>query len=273
MTTSWKRVTKANPCPVCKKNSWCAITTGAILCMRVASNRPKTLKSGELGWIHKDGTQVVPQQRQRKAQPELDCQKILSEWHKHANACQAMGMSRFADDLCVSLPALVDLGCVWSPDHHAWAFPMRNGDGKIVGIRLRSKAGAKWAVTGSRQGLFYPLFKAHPSTIWLVEGPTDTAAGLTIGLNTIGRPSCSGGMDDVRQYCRSLHVQRAVIVADKDDPGLNGATMLQRNMNIPSTVILLPAKDLRDYVKNGGTAELLDCELENAIWRNPHGQS
>ncbi len=66
------------------------------------------------------------------------------------------GLARFASELGVSAASLGRLGSKWSWEHKAWAFPMRATNGTILGVRLRGLDGRKWAVVGSRQGLFIP---------------------------------------------------------------------------------------------------------------------
>ncbi len=45
---SFSRVRKSAPCPVCGKSDWCGASSEAIVCMRVASDRPT--RNG--GWLH-----------------------------------------------------------------------------------------------------------------------------------------------------------------------------------------------------------------------------
>ncbi len=95
--------------------------------------------------------------------------------------------------LSVSCESLVKLQVCWSAEHRAMSFPMRDAVGGVIGIRLRCPHTArKWAVPGSRAGLFYPaeIFKAERSLrVFVTEGPTDTAALLSIGLPAVGVPS------------------------------------------------------------------------------------
>jgi len=101
----------------------------------------------------------------------------------------------------------------------------------------------------------------------IVEGPTDCAAGLDLGLlNIIGRPSCSGGAEQIREFIRRTKFRRVVIVADNDSPGILGAKMLQEHLPCSSCILILPAKDLRAFVGFGGTKELMDSMIGAAIW-------
>jgi 5S rRNA maturation endonuclease (ribonuclease M5) len=144
---------------------------------------------------------------------------------------------------------------------------MRDGDENMVGIRLRSANGDKWAVKGSHSGCFIPM--ARPDNLVLVvEGPTDTAAGLDLGFYTVGRPSCSGGGPQLKRLFQRLHTRRVAIIADNDEPGIRGAQTLCDVLPIPSTIVVLPCKDLRQFKALGGTKEMLNSRIEQSIWRN-----
>ncbi len=135
----------------------------------------------------------------------------------------------------------------------------------MVGIRLRSDSGLKWAVTGSHQGCFVPAMDADQMAL-VAEGPTDTAAGLSLGFYCVGRPSCSGGMNDLRNLFRRRGVRRCVIVSDNDGPGLRGSEMFSRQVGIPNCIVVLPAKDLRSFVGLGGDKQLLQSMIDCSLW-------
>jgi hypothetical protein len=114
--------------------------------------------------------------------------------------------------------------------------------------------------------------------VWIVEGGTDTAAMLSMGVYCIGRPSCSGGVLALKQTIAELRIKEVVIVADNDDdkehnghkfnPGFDGAVALQNHLMVPSCIVSLPAKDARDFLKAGGDRETLDYIANQAIWQD-----
>lgn len=266
---NWMRVNKSNPCPQCGKDSWCCVTDdgGAILCMRVQSCRQKILKSGEVGWIHKTGQAsdkkaYVP--RKKEEVPLLDCDCLMKMW---AHKTDPLWVDALSNQLGVTPQSLRDLKVAWSGENQAWAFPMRNGYGSVVGIRLRSEDGSKFAVKGSKQGLFLPYSKPH-KTAYIVEGPTDCAAGLSMGLYAIGRPSCGGGVLDLKDGLPRLGVGRLVVIADNDGPGLAGAEALVKIIPMPCCLLTLPTKDIRGFVQSGGTSALLESMVNGTRWQN-----
>jgi hypothetical protein len=255
---SWIRVTRHSRCPICNSDTWCEVSDdGAVaLCMRVASDHPKQFKTGELGYIHRltdAPKKFVPFRKLEEPKPLINAEAMMKAW---STRTRPEWLWQLAEELGVKGSALMELRAAWAGEHAAWAFPMRNGWGAYVGIRLRNAEGRKWAVTGSKQGLFLP-FCIPQNTAWICEGPTDTAAVLSLGLYAIGRPSCSGGMPDIITALRKTGAREAVIISDNDDPGLNGADMLSRHLEIPCCIITMPGKDVRQFVNDGGTAEVL----------------
>lgn len=144
---------------------------------------------------------------------------------------------------------------------------MKDGYGNYIGIRLRNEWGKKWAVTGSQAGIFIPTIKPE-KRVFVVEGPTDTAAGLTLGLYTIGRPSCCGGVTHIVDFVKQAKVKEVVIVSDNDEPGIKGAQELQRWLKVPSCLLLLPTKDLREYLRFGDV-HTIESIISQLVWHQP----
>ena len=245
-------------------------------CMRVESAH--TCASG--GWYHFYGDSYKPPEFERPevARPSIDSDRLMQRFR---SATGSFDYKRQAFSLGVNPTALIALGAAWASEYKAWAYPMRDGDGNTVGIRLRNDRGFKWAVKGSRQGVFMPSEGTSYGLMdiaYLPEGPTSTAALLSLGLYAIGRPSCSAGNDIVKAVLKRLGIHRAVIVSDNDTlkdfggkqsrPGYEGALKLQRELGIKSTIWMPPSplKDARDFMRKGGTKELIESDLRNRIW-------
>ena len=133
---------------------------------------------------------------------------------------------------------------------------MYNASGAFVGMRLRGKNGKKWSVKGGKEGIFAGS-GWHRDPYCIVEGPTDLAALWMLGFDGIARPNCSGAVDIICEYCTE-HKIVPIIIADADDNnvGQKGALELQEFI-AGSSVMMLPAKDMREYVKLGGSRQLL----------------
>lgn len=63
------------------------------------------------------------------------------------------------------------------------------------------------------------------------------------------------------------HVREAVILADNDKPGIDGAERLE--LPCISTILLTPAKDIREFTALGGTRAQLESSLRGVIWKQP----
>lgn len=257
----WLRVNKQNPCVVCSRIDWDTYCPELNLacCMRVESARPA--KNG--GWLHRfDGSKARQPIRSAPVvfAPKIDAVAILETFDHDPGR-----IANLANSIGVTVASLIALGCAWAQPHRAWAFPMCDSRGHPVGIRLRADNGQKWAVTGSRQGIFVPHVPAG-QTAFICEGPTDTAAALSIGCYALGRPSCSAGLDEITATLANKGVRRMVVVSDNDSPGIRGAEKLSMMVPIPSCIFVPPAKDMRAFVQNGGTLALIDCCLKNVVW-------
>lgn len=265
--SDWIRVNRANRCPQCNSDTWCTYNNDVLLCMRTESDRPHTLKSGEVGWIHMltDRSSNTFVRREKEPEVTINAGKLMAEFQ----ACRPDRLlPSLAKDLGVSPRSLYDLGCAWAPPHKSYAFPMFDGYGNTVGIRLRALDGRKWAVRGSRQGIFCPSVNGQKRAV-VCEGPTCTAAALTLGFYAVGRPHCSGGMEPIKALFKRHGIREAVIISDNDEPGINGAIMLRNQLPIPTAIITLPTKDVREFLVRGGTKEDIEELVSNVLWHQP----
>ena len=228
--SKWQRVSRSTPCPICGRPDWC-LTTGdsdnpdAVICSRVESRKRVGTKGA--GWLHK--LRDDPQWRAPRVRSvEIDQPATVIDFAAIAGECfRALGPLRrgvLAEELGVTAQSLERLGVGWSERHRSFSFPMRSDDrGDICygvrGVRLRNPRGYKWAMPGSRQGLFLPFLL--PSDLLVVcEGATDCAAMLDLSFEAVGRPSCTGGVAFLEGLCRSGDWSEVVIMADADAPGL-----------------------------------------------------
>lgn len=272
---NWVKTNKNNPCPICGKPDWCTVCPekGVVLCMRTQSARPSKNDMG--GWLHSISpttVQAIP--RTSKPEPEkLTAPKLDTIWHSWYQNHDRDRLTKFARSLGVTPYSLEMLNCVWTGE--AWAFPMFDAERRIIGIRIRDESGKKWALRGSRNGLFIPLL-GLTSELYIVEGPTDTAAALTLGKYALGRPNNSACVELIVEFVNTHpQIRRVIIVSDNDQrrcpkckrveeddsietcpddrmkfvrPGWDGARKLQDELKLDSTIWIPPAKDLREYV-------------------------
>lgn len=147
-------------------------------------------------------------------------------------------------------------------DGDGWQIPERDAEGGVVGWARRFADGSKGFVVGGHRGLTYsPPFPTYAGSsagdpVFIVEGQTDTATGLSIRIDVIGRPAAQGGGDHLAMMLKGRHV---CFVAENDGeqgPGARGAQSLaQRLVGVCESVrVIYPpadAKDLRAWVLAG----------------------
>ena len=259
---SFTRVTKNQPCPICKRGDWCRVfADGWVECMRVPSDKPAT--SG--GWMHGQGLgqlRLTPRMYQ-PATPTINATKLMRDW---LAATSATALEAFASSLGLSSASVTVVGAAWAAAHSAWAFPMCDGHGNVVGIRLRNERG-KFAVRGSKQGIFLANIPTQ-TTLFVCEGPTDTAAAIELGLFAVGRPNCCCGGAEIKVYARRHECSRVVVISDNDKPGLDGARKVGSELKLPFAIYVPPAKDVREFVRLGGTRIMIENTLKGTLWRN-----
>ena len=295
MSSGWVRVSRAHPCIVCGKVDWCGISADGVVCHCMRVESPHPCPSG--GWFHflveRPRRECVPR-IPLFPKPQLFNAEITMQGYKAEFEAPGGGRDIFGSLLEIGrdlnlCPADIDRLLVGrSAFHGAWAFPMLDGGGKCVGIRLREYGGSrKWSVAGSRDGLFYdPQIQPREAVynglrgreLVVVEGATDCIAGYALGLPCVGRSSCGTGADALKELCARLKVSRVTIVSDNDKykfrpdgtpwkPGAEGAQALARRMGRTYRIVTPPKKDLREWYYAGLTAETFWMVADLQPWR------
>ena len=282
----WQRVSRRRPCPVCEKPDWCMFAgdesaPSAAICARVESNK----RGGDqgAGWLHaprRDGPTWPEWKRTvhvaaRQVGPEPSAPPAVDFGDLAARALASTDdaqRERFAAALGVSAASLRRLGAGWLPDRRAWAFPMRDARGRVLGVRLRYRNGRKLSIKGSKEGLFLPDDLHAGGRLLIAEGPTDTAALLDLGFSAVGRPSCSGGIKHLVALAQRLKPVEVAIVADGDEPGQRGANRLATALlaYVPIVRVVVPPpgeKDARDWKRAGATAADVHLAIQAAAVR------
>lgn len=217
----WERVSKSAPCSVCGHVDFCTRTVDGSLakCMRIESDKAAR---GELGgWLHavsnaqRESSPALPPKE--KTKPVIDwAQRAKSMYeHKEAGAVRIA----FAESLGVRIASLEELrvGCGWDFSGKAFSsWPQRDGSGKIVGISRRYGDGEKKTMQHATPGLhFETKWQSHNSSIFIVEGGSDTAALISMGLCGIGRPSNLGGVKEIVRLMAN-EKRRVIVVGEQD---------------------------------------------------------
>ncbi|NND96532.1 MAG: hypothetical protein HKN47_04285 [Pirellulaceae bacterium] len=194
----------------------------------------------------------------RPAKRQVSAAEVERMTRLTADAMRRISSRQFqtlSEQLGVSVDSLRSLCVGYSADHGATTWPMRDANGRVIGIRLRSDDGRKkWSVTGSHAGLFISRSdRPRGDAVYIVEGASDMCAAIDLGLPSIGRPSCRGLSLETCDYMSRVGYRCATVIADNDPPGRAGARDLARDLSIhgfDAQVAVPPngTNDLRQYV-------------------------
>lgn len=274
--SKWLRAHRGTPCPICGKPDWCLIAPdgGAAICARTESSK----RCGDAGWLHRlredrpwrpvrhfaRSVIVSPPVEPRAdfGAMAVDCESAVRSEH----------LENLANNVGLSAASLRQLGIGWSSQFRAWTFPMVDASGNVMGIRLRRPNGFKFAVPGSKDGLFIPKqSEIDNSPLLIAEGATDVASLWEMGFRAIaGRPSCTGGISLLCELVRRRRRPEVVIIADSDIPGQRGAENLASVLVAysPGVKVITPPdgiKDARAWLRAGGTRQ----DVQQAIDKVP----
>jgi hypothetical protein len=257
------RVNRRNPCPVCQRGDWCLVAQdgSAGICSRNEDGSVK--RCGDAGWLH------ILSDRDARATdvaPILRPSGQAKDWTRYLEL-----VTRDADDrinelavrLGVSGQSLRRLGCGYDRARKWWVVPERDALGTVIGILGRNQDGVKRRLPKSKCGLSYTAdWEAGAGPLLLVEGPSDLAAVLTMGLIGVGRPSNTGGVDHLVALLERIRREQDIVVIgerdQKDDgrwPGRAGAIstakQLAEALERPISWSLPPdrAKDTREWLQ------------------------
>ena len=275
--SEWIRVSKSDPCEICNRGDWCCYTSDGKLanCMRVESDRP--CKNG--GYLHRltddyRKAKYVPKRKPQPPRPVINWEKLNSGFRNNLDMVKAVAL------FGVTAMALDEVLIGWDPKKKAHTFPMKDGKGNIIGIRLRTLDGHRFSVPDSKNGIFWPLsVKADADELLFIgEGPTDCAALLDLRFSPIGRASCGTGYQYIKEMIEHYERQ-VVIVADKDEakftpdgrkffPGYDGGLKLARSIKpfVRSVRLIKPPekKDIRAWYQAGCTRAAVLALVKNA---------
>jgi len=257
----WSRVSRAYPCPICGKPDNCTVSVagGVVWCGRISDGSLRQNAGGQ--FLHRLNDAYVPRLPPAiENRPARDFSATARLFARDAAASRA----DLAEKLGVAVTSLVDLGVGWDAARLGWTFPERDSGGKVIGISVRYRDGSKRRMAGGKAGLTYADgWSIDDGPILLVEGGSDTAALMSIGLNAIGRPSNFGGVRLLIDVLRGQADDREIVVIGERDekpdgrwPGREGAIstakQLAEHLERPVAWSLCPdgAKDARDWLRS-----------------------
>ncbi len=269
--THWKRIHKLGiACPVCGHKDWCLMAPdgSAVICGRIEQGAVK--RCGQAGWLHRIADRAGWQSRKPDLAVVITARPSPKLVQMAQKFCQAAVQSGVLKELSVSLglseAALEQYQVGWCEQQNCTTWPMRDADGRVVGINRRFPDGNKMIFQGHCAGLYMPLDlpgDLSGKCLLIAEGATDAVAGADLGFRTVGRFSCFHGTNLLTRLVTHRRPAEVVIVADGDEAGQSGAGMLAAAV-VPLVKVLKivtpppPHKDLRAWKQAGATeADLL----------------
>lgn len=273
-TGDWVRVTSRSRCTICGGDSWCVIApSGWRYCMRDEHGKRAPNGSGTLhppeGGAAGGTPPPLPPRREKPS---------LVDWRAAHEECKAAigdeQVLQLAASLGVDAIALRELGVGWREREGMFSFPMFDGTGAIVGLKLRSTDGRKLAVSGGHLGVMRRL-EPDDGLLLVAEGESDAASGLSFGFDSIATPGAGQCAETVAAYARD---RDCVIVADNDEPGQRGAATIAtaiRSVAKSVRIVTPPTKDLRQWLNDGASREDVEALIEQSkpLAEKPRGQA
>lgn len=218
----WNRVSSQNPCPICGKSDNCTVSEdgGVVWCGRIEDGSVRQNAGGQFLHFQNDQSAAIrPMERssysgRSNVARRTDLPMISRHWFE-ANY-SVPKREELASILGVSVASLFALHVGWNGN--VWTWPERDGAGNIIGVTQRYPDGSKRQLPGGQRGLIYSeQWSGDSGPLFLTEGGSDTAAALTIGVNAVGRPSNTGGIQHLIQLLRGFPSDRDLIVLAEND--------------------------------------------------------
>ena len=132
-------MSRQNPCPICGKPDWCLVATdGSVaICPRTPSDR----MAGSAGYIHDINPLITPNPLPLTVPEPEPCIDI--DWQTGVDQAISRMENFMYEELTkqtgLSRQELQSMRVGWSIKKSAYTFPMRDHEGKTIGIRLHTR--------------------------------------------------------------------------------------------------------------------------------------
>ena len=267
-TSKGTQVTPGKPCEICGESDWCLRSGDVAHCNRVSEPPSGWVRvrrhSGGCTSFRRGGSKLAtdaPSGAVRQSADDTGLERPDPKWtrlaKRYAKKLTRQLLRRLARDLGVTAESLRCIGVGWHPTLNCYTFPHYDHLRRVVGIGTRYPDGRKRFIKGGHPGLHLPEgLEGMPDPVLIVEGPSDTAACLSMGLAAIGRPNNYGS-----EYLSDVIGDRDCIVVGDFDPKPSGrwpgregaekvAADLAAELNHPIRYALTPGgfKDIREWL-------------------------
>lgn len=262
LLSEFVRVSRHRRCPICGQGDWCLLSreggTDPIqaICPRIES----LTRFGEAGWLHR-----LREGQTRFRHRGIDLPSVPAD---HRLEAERLACTASLDPIAAVLdlpPGVLRRLLVGTGSDAFGAFsswPQFDSRLRVVGISLRREDGSKRLRSGDRTGLHVPLDLPRSllgERVLVVEGGSDCAAGLALGVWSIGRHSVLSGFGEIVRLLRPRRPARITVVADRDpdERGIRASKRLATRLRsicsqVGVTLPPLGIKDLRAWRTAGG---------------------
>jgi DNA primase catalytic core len=121
---------------------------------------------------------------------------------------------------------------------------------------------------GARRGLFNPQGAKNTDEVIVTESVIDACAVWGAGIrNVIPAYGTNGLTEEIITHLRECRVSRVALMLDADDAGQYAAKQMEERLGqigIASRSILLPVKDVSEFIASGGTGAELHALIKPA---------
>lgn len=185
-----------------------------------------------------------------------------------AGAWQSLGVGYCDGDDLVTFSVSGEEAWLRLDPSEAWAIPEMDATETIVGFSCRAIGGAKGCPAGGSRGLVIsPTWGEASDERLIVEGGSDVASCLAMGIAAAGRSSNTAGVAELSTLLANSPTDSFLIVGENDAgeranghewPGRFGAKRtaerLSKALDAPVRFAMMPdgAKDVRDWLRKRG---------------------
>lgn len=136
------------------------------------------------------------------------------DWNELRQVLTPQSIIIFAEKIGVDPMALCMMDCHWHYELKGWAFPIRNENRNVTGIRIMQEHGPQWDVKYSTKGLYLPHDIQHSKSILCVQGLVKCVQLLSTGKSVVGFDF--GCEEMAKEFLKINKIQNAMVLVNSN---------------------------------------------------------